>query len=121
MATKTPELFTPNEKDAEEKSYFDKGSKLVDAAFKGVGFEDMDDDRRSVALAKTQAAVASRAAMYGVMVHRYYKQQQRITELEAKVKGFEESEPGTGSAPSDAGKKTIEDNPENAIDAIPGY
>lgn len=121
LAAKTPELFTPNEKDAEEKSYFDKGSKLVDAAFKGIGFEEMDDDRRSVALAKTQAAVAARAAAFGVIVHRYYKQASRIAELEAKIKGFEESEPGAGSAPSDAGKKTLEENPENAIDAIPGY
>ncbi len=121
LTTKTPELFTPNEKDAEEKSYFDKGSKLVDAAFKGIGFEDMDDDRRSVALAKTQAAVAARAAAFGVIVHRYYKQASRIAELEAKIKGFEESEPGSGSTPSDSGKKVSDENPENAIDSIQGF
>ena len=116
---KSPQLFTPNEKDAEELGYHNKGSKLVDAAFKGIGFEDMDDERRSVALAKAQAAVASRAASFGVVVHRLLKSESRVAELEAKLKEFEESEPGAGSTTADT-SKTASDNPEDAIDSIKG-
>jgi hypothetical protein len=100
-------FFTPIEGDAEGNQKLAKGYELADRAFS----ENIDDPRltneQRKEMVARKAAVRNRAAAYGRLVHQVTKGNERIAELEAKLKQYTDTEPPQGGGakpPATAGK-----------------
>lgn len=95
-AEKNPQWVTPDEGDDEGAKKLELGKKAADLAFADTSH--LDPEKR----AKLYADTKNRAAAFGHVAHKLTKAEARITELEAKLKEYEESVPAGGAPKLDA-------------------
>lgn len=95
-AEKNSDLIKVEEGDDEGAKAFELGNKAADLAFGDTS--SLDPAKRAKLFSDTR----NRAAAFGVVKHKLTKAQSRIAELEEKLKGYEESEPGKGEQKKDA-------------------
>ena len=119
-ASSMPELFGEDPADKEGSELMMKGDDLVSLAFRGKGATGLPDSERDELIAKAQAHVAIRAKVWARERMRVVNAQKRISELEAKLKGYEKSEPAAAATPAEP-KSGAEESPESLIDRIPSY
>lgn len=95
-AEKNPQWMKPDEGDEEGAKKLELGIKAADLVF-----SDMSNLSHEQA-AKLVADTRNRAAAFGHVAHKLEQRDARIAELEAKLKEYEESEPGKGELKADA-------------------
>lgn len=95
-ADKNPQWVTPDEGDDEGAKKLELGQKAADLAFSDTSH--LGPEKR----ARLYADTKNRAAAFGHVAHKLTKAEARITELEARLKEFEDSEPGKGELKADA-------------------
>lgn len=95
-AEKNPQWVTADEGDEEGAKKLELGRKAAELAFGDTS--GLDPEKRS----KLYADTKNRAAAFGHVAHKLTKAESRIAELEAKLKEYEESEPGRGELKKDA-------------------
>lgn len=120
------DIFAPDEANADEKAYFEKGKAIVDIAFRGKGLPPglTPEQRRSVII-QNQANVAAKAAAFGHLMVRLSAKDAEIEGLKKKLAQFESTEPDAGKlGTQNTGKTGSGDDkqlsPLEQIDALPG-
>ena len=93
-----PQWFKPTEGADDENAALEEGMKLADKAFSDTS--DLSPEQR----VRLHSAIRNRAAGFGRLVLQNRKLSAQVTELQTKLKEFENSEPGDGDGKG--GKKT---------------
>lgn len=93
---KNPQWMKSEEGDDEGAKKLELGIKAADLAFSDMS--NLSPDQAAKLVADTR----NRAAAFGHVAHKLTKSEARVAELEAKLKEYEESEPGKGELKADA-------------------
>ena len=110
-------LFGNEEGDDEGNGLLESGMKLVRMATRGEGLDpNLSPTERAELMARAQAQIGLRARAFGRERLRTLRLQQKVKELEQKLKDAAGSEPGAGRV--EAQKAAALVNPEDAIDAL---
>jgi hypothetical protein len=99
---KNPQWAKAEDGDDEGSKKLELGNKAADMAFGDTS--KLDPEKRAKLFSDTR----NRAAAFGYVTHKLEKATARITELESKLKEFEESEPGKGEIKKDIGGAPVE-------------
>ncbi len=91
---KYPQWFKEVEGDDKGNELLKKGYELADAAFNGANLSPEK-------MVELHSAIRNRAAAFGRVAYQNKQQAKRISELEAKLKEYESSEPGPGEGKAD--------------------
>lgn len=96
---KYPQWFKPVEGDAKGNQYLEQGMALADSAFTGqrLNAEGRAEKIPAQELAKIHSAVRNKAAAFDRLVFNNNQAKAKIKALEAKLAGFQGSEPGPGN------------------------
>lgn len=107
---KYPSWFAPTEGDEEGNALLEKGFSMADRAFGDTSKMPPQE------LVKLHAMIRNRAAAFGRQVLVGRRLTARIAELEAKIKGLEESAPGGGDGGPAKKELEMSNYGENALD-----
>jgi hypothetical protein len=119
---KHPQWFSEVEGDPELNAKLAKGKAFAEACFSGK-IKNADGTERQLTtqeLAMHQAAMYNQASAFHRLVHEMKKGSDRIKELEAKLKEFEESQPGPGDAAREpaGGREPADNGPKSGRNSI---
>lgn len=106
-----PEWYGEVEGDDEATKRWKFGADWADAAFSGV-VKNSDGSERKLnpqELAKRHALMRNKAAAFDKLTYQLKGQQTLVKELQAKLKAFEESEPGEGDGGKGGGGERVDD------------
>lgn len=94
---KFPQWFAPEDDDPKGNELLEKGFHMADRAFSnGQPIRQGDKPLSPVELTRLQSALRNKAAGFDRLVHKFDALKKTHDELAAKLKGYEESEPGPG-------------------------
>lgn len=116
------DIFAPDDKNDEEKAFYEKGKAIVDIAFRGKGLPPgLTAEQRRSFIIQNQANVAAKAAAFGHLMVRLGAKDAEIEALKKKLAEFETTEPGAGATRSTPAGKGDEKqlSPFEQIDALP--
>lgn len=111
-AEKYPQWFKPEEGDDKGNTLLEKGIQQADKAFSGT--ENMSPEEA----VRLLSAVRNKAAGFDRLAYKFTKATARIAELEAKLKAFEESEPGGGEGGGEGAPATQPDGMEAVVSTL---
>lgn len=112
-ADKYPQWFKPEEGDDKGNTLLEKGFQQADKAFSGT--EGMSQEEA----VRLLSAVRNKAGGFDRAVYKLTKAAARITELEAKLKAYETSEPGDGDGGGDpAANGSVPDSMDAVVSTL---
>lgn len=106
IKTKYPDLYVPDDKDAERKGLFEAGYKLVDAAFNGM--DKLSIDQR----ARVEAEVYHRAGAFPALRLRALRAEKALESVKKELSKFRGSAPGRGEPSTEEGTNGNGKQPE---------
>ncbi len=114
-AEQNKEAVTLDETDTDGKSILERDRAVTDRLFRpDHGFS----NEKQVEL---HAAMRNRAAHYGVVQHKLKLAQKQLSEMAAKLKGYEESEPGEGTGAQPKSNGAPADTMRGVLDSMDKY
>ena len=114
-AEQNKESVTLDETDTDGKSILERDRSVTDKLFS------QDHGFSKEKQVELHAAMRNRAAHYGVVQHKLKLAQKQISEMAAKLKGYEESEPGEGTGNQAKSNGAPADTMRGVLDSMDKY
>lgn len=114
-AEQNKESVTLDEADTDGKSILERDRSVTDKLFSA------DHGFSKEKQVELHAAMRNRAAHYGVVQHKLKLAQKQISEMAAKLKGYEESEPGEGTGNQAKSNGAPADTMRGVLDSMDKY